>query len=225
MTDSLLALLPSYGGYLLALVTLLACMAMPIPASVLMVAAGGFAMTGDLLLWQALLGAFVGAVIGDQVGFQIGRLGTGYVERLEAKGGKQAAALKKATAFTRRRGVLSVFFSRWLVSPLGPYVNLTAGAARMNWAGFTIGSLLGEAVWVSIYIGMGAGAADKVAELEAKLAEKDAEIDALKSAPAPEPERIEVPVIPQIVNDTLAELAARAEALASDVEEKVKAEA
>lgn len=69
-----------------------------------------------------------------------------------------------------------------------------------------------------------AGAADKVAELEAKLAEKDAEIDALKSAPAPEPERIEVPVIPQIVNDTLAELAARAEALASDVEEKVKAE-
>jgi len=68
-----------------------------------------------------------------------------------------------------------------------------------------------------------AGAADKVAELEAKLAEKDAEIEALKSAPAPEPERIEVPVIPQIVNDTLAELAARAEALASDVEDKVKA--
>ncbi|WP_412562870.1 cell division protein ZapA [Thalassobius sp. MITS945101] len=70
-----------------------------------------------------------------------------------------------------------------------------------------------------------AGAADKVAELEAKLAEKEAEIEALKSAPAPEPERIEVPVIPQIVNDTLAELAARAEALASDVEDKVKAEA
>jgi len=70
-----------------------------------------------------------------------------------------------------------------------------------------------------------AGAADKVAELEAKLAEKEAEIEALKSAPAPEPERIEVPVIPQIVNDTLAELAARAEALASDVEDKVKTEA
>jgi len=70
-----------------------------------------------------------------------------------------------------------------------------------------------------------AGAADKVAELEAKLVEKDAEIEALKSAPAPEPERIEVPVIPQIVNDTLAELAARAEALASDVEDKVKTEA
>ncbi|WP_321832545.1 cell division protein ZapA [Thalassovita sp.] len=70
-----------------------------------------------------------------------------------------------------------------------------------------------------------AGVEDKLAEVEAKLAEKEAELAALKEAPAPEPERIEVPVIPQIVNDTLAELAARAEALAGDIEDKVKAEA
>lgn len=70
-----------------------------------------------------------------------------------------------------------------------------------------------------------AGVEDKLAEVEAKLADKEAELAALKEAPAPEPERIEVPVIPQIVNDTLAELAARAEALASDIEDKVKAEA
>ena len=70
-----------------------------------------------------------------------------------------------------------------------------------------------------------AGVEDKLAEIEAKLAEKEAELAALKEAPAPEPERIEVPVIPQIVNDTLAELAARAEALAGDIEDKVKAEA
>jgi cell division protein ZapA len=70
-----------------------------------------------------------------------------------------------------------------------------------------------------------AGVEDKLAEMEAKLAEKEAELAALKEAPAPEPERIEVPVIPQIVNDTLAELAARAEALAGDIEDKVKTEA
>lgn len=70
-----------------------------------------------------------------------------------------------------------------------------------------------------------AGVEDKLAEVEAKLAEKEAELAALKEAPAPEPERIEVPVIPQIVNDTLAELAARAEALAGDIEDKVKDEA
>ena len=61
---------------------------------------------------------------------------------------------------------------------------------------------------------------DKIKEIETKLAERDAEIDNLKSAPAPEPDRVEVPVVPQAVTDTLAELAARAEALAASVEEK-----
>lgn len=66
-----------------------------------------------------------------------------------------------------------------------------------------------------------AGVQDKLAQMQQQLEAREAELAALKAAPAPEPERIEVPVIPQIVNDTLAELAARAEALANDVSEKV----
>ena len=60
---------------------------------------------------------------------------------------------------------------------------------------------------------------DKIKEVEAALAERDAELAELRAAPAPEPERIEVPVVPQDVTDTLAELAARAEALAGELEE------
>ncbi|MFK7745637.1 MAG: cell division protein ZapA [Roseobacter sp.] len=60
---------------------------------------------------------------------------------------------------------------------------------------------------------------DRVAEVQAQLDEREAELSALKSAQA-EPERIEVPVVPQSVTDTLAELAARAESLAASVEEK-----
>ncbi len=61
---------------------------------------------------------------------------------------------------------------------------------------------------------------DKVKALEAKLAEVETELNTLRNAPAPEPERVEVAVVPPSVTDTLAELAARAEALASVVEEK-----
>ncbi|MFK7881135.1 cell division protein ZapA [Roseobacter sp.] len=61
---------------------------------------------------------------------------------------------------------------------------------------------------------------DQVAELQAKLNEREAELANLRDSKA-EPERIEVPVVPQSVSDTLAELAARAEALAVSVEEKV----
>ena len=61
---------------------------------------------------------------------------------------------------------------------------------------------------------------DKIVEVQGKLEEREAELEGLRTMGAPEPERIEVPVVPQAVQDTLAELAARAEALAADIEEK-----
>lgn len=61
---------------------------------------------------------------------------------------------------------------------------------------------------------------DKAVEVTAQLEEREAELQAMKNQTI-EPERIEVPVIPDSVTDTLAELAARAEALAAEVDEKV----
>ncbi len=60
---------------------------------------------------------------------------------------------------------------------------------------------------------------DKIAEIRAELAEREAELEGLRNVVV-EPERIEVPVVPQSVTDTLAEIAARAEALAAAVDEK-----
>ncbi|MFC4214170.1 cell division protein ZapA [Pseudophaeobacter arcticus] len=65
---------------------------------------------------------------------------------------------------------------------------------------------------------------DRIKEVEAELAERVAELEALKNTPAPEPERIEVPVVPPQVPEALAELAARAESLAQQIEEKSAAE-
>ena len=62
-----------------------------------------------------------------------------------------------------------------------------------------------------------AGVEDRLREVEAKLAETEGMLQALQSA---EPEKVEVAVIPNEVSETLAELAARAEALAASVEEK-----
>ncbi len=61
---------------------------------------------------------------------------------------------------------------------------------------------------------------DRVRLAEAKLAEVEAELNRLRNMPQPQPERIEVAVVPPSVTDTLAEMAARAEALAAVIEEK-----
>ena len=65
-----------------------------------------------------------------------------------------------------------------------------------------------------------AGMQDKLREAEDAMAEEEAELAQLRNAPAPEPERIEVPVVPTAITDTLAEIAARAEALAETVDGK-----
>ena len=67
-----------------------------------------------------------------------------------------------------------------------------------------------------------AGMEEQLRAAEAKMAAMEGELEALRNAPAPAPEKIEVPVSPEIVTDNFAELAARAEALAAEVEEKAR---
>jgi cell division protein ZapA len=62
--------------------------------------------------------------------------------------------------------------------------------------------------------------ADRTAAVEDELRRLKAKLAEIEARPAPAPERIEVPVIPPQVADTLAELAARAEALAAKAEER-----
>lgn len=68
-----------------------------------------------------------------------------------------------------------------------------------------------------------AGLEEKLRDAEGKLGTQEALLEELRNKPAPDAERVEVAVIPPVVTDTLAELAARTEALASKVEEKAGA--
>lgn len=59
-----------------------------------------------------------------------------------------------------------------------------------------------------------AGTREELMRLRARLAE-------IEATPPPAPERVEVPVIPPQITETLAEMAARAESLASRMEERM----
>ena len=152
MTDWLLGLVPAYGVWLLTAATFLSCLALPIPASILMLAAGGFAAVGDLSLPVILFGALAGAVAGDQIGYLAGRKGgAGLLARMHHKNAPlKNTPLQKAVALLARRGGGAVFFSRWLVSALGPYINLAAGAAAA-----TLGEV--HSIWRCRRVGLGLG--------------------------------------------------------------------
>lgn len=163
MTDWLLALVPTYGLWLIAATTFASCLALPIPSSVIMLAAGGFAAVGDLVLWQVMVAALGGAVIGDQVGYGAGRVGGApFLDRI-AKAPARAKVVHKARRTMEQKGGVAVFLSRWLFSPLGPYVNVISGAMRHDWVRFTLWGILGEVVWCALYVLMGRSFAGNLA--------------------------------------------------------------
>lgn len=168
MTETILALVPSYGLILVALGTFLSCLALPVPSSLIMLSAGGFAAAGDLVLWQVWAIALIGAVAGDQAGYLIGRHALGRVGARKLSQ-RQAALMARATAKLHGNAEKAVFFSRWLVSPLGPYVNFAGGAARIDWRGFTRAGVAGEIFWVTLYVGLGALFADDIVALAEML--------------------------------------------------------
>lgn len=155
MTDTLFALVSSYGLWVVGLSVFLSCLAVPIPTSALMLGAGAFAASDDFVLWQVFATAWVAAIIGDQTGYQIGRAsGATLLARLEGRPSR-ARVIARARAVVLRYGGTGVFLSRWLFSPLGPYVNLIAGAADLSRARFTVWGAMGEAIWVAVYVGLG----------------------------------------------------------------------
>lgn len=162
MTETLLSLVTGYGATALALITFLSCLALPVPASLAMLAGGGFVAADDLELVPTLLAALAGAVMGDNLGFAAGRFaGSGLVERLATRP-KRGALLRRASADLDRNAPSIVYLSRWLVSPLGPYVNLVAGATGLPWSRFVLADLAGEATWVTLYVGLGYAFADSI---------------------------------------------------------------
>ena len=155
MTEAFLALIPVYGLWLVAATTYLSCLAVPVPSSLMMLAAGGFAESGDLHVGSILAAAFLGAVAGDQTGFALGRKGgTALIARLRGHP-RRAQMIARAEALMARRGTLGIFLSRWLFSPLGPWLNFAAGGTGLPWSKFTLAGIAGEALWVGLYVGAG----------------------------------------------------------------------
>lgn len=164
MTDVLLALIPTYGLGLLALVVALSCLAVPLPASAMVLAAGGFSAAGDLVLWQVIATAFGGFVLGDQTAYRIGRKrGVRIVEGLRRRK-RMARPIARAEDMIARRGPQAVFLSRTVLSPLGPYMTYLSGAGGLSWRSYTLAALPGAALWTLAYAGLGYGLADSLAQ-------------------------------------------------------------
>lgn len=163
ISDLALSLVADYGVGVVFVVTFLSCLALPVPSSLLMLAAGGFTATGDLSLMTVLAAAFCGAILGDNTGYWLARgLGLRFQDWLN-RSARRRTLRERTEKFMTRWGGSSIFFSCWLVAPLGPYVNYVSGFSNYQWLRFALWGVAGETVWVGLYVGSGYVFADSIA--------------------------------------------------------------
>ncbi|WP_319483667.1 DedA family protein [uncultured Cohaesibacter sp.] len=165
MIDTILALIPTYGLWVIFVTLALGAMAVPLPSSMLMIAAGSFASSGDIDLYTAMAAAYVGFLLGDQLAFNIAHLaGPSLMVRFR-KSARVAPMVNRAERLLNKRGVLAVLIAHTVASPVGPWMNYLCGAARMKWLHFSLASLFGAACWVAAYGLVGYYFADRLADL------------------------------------------------------------
>lgn len=158
--SSLLSVLQTYGYPALWVSIFIAAIGVPLPVSLVLLAAGAFAALGDFNIIVLALISISASVAGDNVGYLIGRLwGSKVADWLEhSKTGRRFLkpdAVARSRMYFRKRGGWAIFFSRFLVAALGGVVNLLAGAELYPYPYFLLFDIGGEALGALIPLLLG----------------------------------------------------------------------
>jgi membrane-associated protein len=148
--DLLLSGLITYGAPMFGLVLMVAAIGLPIPSSLLVIAAGAFSRLGTLDWTYTAAMGLAGAVAGDSLSYALGHWGG---KRVQSHFGSPALWAKARSTFNRGSG-MAVFFTRFLVTAIALPVNLMAGSSG-NFRKFLVYVVAGEALWITIYGGLG----------------------------------------------------------------------
>jgi membrane protein DedA with SNARE-associated domain len=157
----------AWAGVVLGLVTFLESLVLVgafVPATALMLLAGGLIASGALDPVTVLLWCASGAVAGDAVSYALGRrLGAGALRRPVFRNHRRTIA--RTRLFSRRYGVASIFIGRFF-GPLRAFVPVMAGMLQMKARTFQVANLVSAVVWVAVLLTPGYLAARGLALLD-----------------------------------------------------------
>lgn len=165
MNTATLALLAEWGEPFLFVLLFFAALGLPLPATLSLIAAGALTATGVIEGYSTVIWSVCGAVLGDHAGYLVGRVAGPTVQARLERRPTMARRFETARARLTERGVAGIFLSRWLLTPLGPPVNIAAGIAAFPLVRFSLADIAGEIVWVALYFSIGAFAGAGVEEL------------------------------------------------------------
>ena len=153
LTDLLLNAMTTYGPAALGGALLLGGAGLPIPATLLVLAAGALARQGLLDGSLALGVGLLGVVLGDNLGYALGRFAKAWTQR--HRSWSRSATWRRAQDRFEQGGALAIYSTRFLVTPLALPTNLIAGGSAYDYRRFLSYDVAGEMTWLLLYGGLG----------------------------------------------------------------------
>jgi len=151
----LLTLLQEYGYPILWLSIFTGALGIPLPNTLVLLAAGAFAALGNFNFAVLLAVAVSAFVAGDNASYWIGRRwGSRLIAWLQRRL-VRSRTVARSQMYFRRLGGWAIFFSRFLVSALGGEINLLAGAELYPYRRFLLYDLSGETLGALLPLSLG----------------------------------------------------------------------
>lgn len=155
----LLSWLQEYGYPILWLSVFVGALGIPLPNSLVLLAAGAFAAFGDFnFAWLAVV-SISAFVTGDNGSYWIGRFwGSKVLNWLETSGKFRLIkpqTVTRSRVYFHRLGGWAIFSSRFLISALGGAINILAGAELYPYRRFLLYDICGEIVGALLPLSLG----------------------------------------------------------------------
>ncbi|WP_406543520.1 DedA family protein [Clostridium ljungdahlii] len=132
------------------------CIGVPTGASLVVIASGAFAYAGQFNIVILLLEIWFFSCVGDNIAYIMWKI-------IDNKFLDKSFKLKtyfqpkiiKSQNYLEKHGKGAIFFTRFLISAMGPFVNAAAGITKYKLSTFNLFVALGELLWSCMYLGLG----------------------------------------------------------------------
>ena len=151
MSDFLLTQIINYGAPFIGVIVFVSALGAPFPCTLIVVAAGAFAKQGLLTWYSAGLIAVASVVLGDNLSYLMGV----YAREPVLRRFQKSKNWVQAESTFNRWGGMAIVWTRFLITGIAVPVNLIAGTSGFGIRRFFIYDLIGEAIWIFGYGGLG----------------------------------------------------------------------
>lgn len=141
----------NYGAPLFGVTLFLGALGFPVGASLMVIAVGAFSQQGYFSALSVGIIGWAGAILGDALSYGMGYYGKDWVEKRFGS----SDTWNNARAYFDKRAWVAIFLTRFLVTALAIPTNLIAGGSAYKFRRFMLYDILGEAVWIILYGGLG----------------------------------------------------------------------